>query len=459
MQKSKVPFSHQLGYGIGVYGYGLTTQMISSYLIFYGTAVLRLPGGWIGLMVSLSVLWDGVSDPLMGYISDNTRSSLGKRHLYLLLGTLLMVAGNYALWTVNPSLSPTIKFLWLFVILLLHKTFITVYATPYNALGAEMTMDYDNRSAIQGVKTVFFILSILSVTAIGMLVFFKPSLDYPLGQLNPDAYRNMALTVSGLTLFTGLFTYFTTAGYRSRDDKKDRPNFSLFLTRVNFALKEPQFRSVLLGYLFTNLAAALIGTIGLHVFTYTFVFNNVEIATIFGVQFLMSILFQPFWVFISKKHDKKNVVIAGLKIAIAGSSLLFIMVLFKDFVSGHFEVMLLYAVIVGFGTSGLFSLPFSMVADTVDIEEHIHGVRNEGVYYGLLNFGYKISQALGIFCFGLLLDLIGFDSSLATQTPFTLYALGLLLPLGTITAMILSKSSFEKYTLTREYLASIQKKL
>jgi len=114
---------------------------------------------------------------------------------------------------------------------------------------------------------------------------------------------------------------------------------------------------------------------------------------------------------------------------------------------------------VGFGTSGLFSLPFSMVADTVDIEEHIHGVRNEGVYYGLLNFGYKISQALGIFCFGLLLDLIGFDSSLATQTPFTLYALGLLLPLGTITAMILSKSSFEKYTLTREYLASIQKKL
>jgi len=273
MQKSKVPFSHQLGYGIGVYGYGLTTQMISSYLIFYGTAVLRLPGGWIGLMVS-----------------HNTRSSLGKRHLYLLLGTLLMVAGNYALWTVNPSLSPTIKFLWLFVILLLHKTFITVYATPYNALGAEMTMDYDNRSAIQGVKTVFFILSILSVTAIGMLVFFKPSLDYPLGQLNPDAYRNMALTVSGLTLFTGLFTYFTTAGYRSRDDKKDRPNFSLFLTRVNFALKEPQFRSVLLGYLFTNLAAALIGTIGLHVFTYTFVFNNVEIATIFGVQFLMSIL-------------------------------------------------------------------------------------------------------------------------------------------------------------------------
>ncbi len=459
MQKIKVPFTHQLGYGIGVYGYGLTTQMISSYFIFYGTAVLRLPGGWIGLMVSLSVLWDGVSDPMMGYISDNTRSPLGKRHLYLLLGTILMTVGNYAMWTVDPSLGPAAKFLWLFIILMALKTFITIYATPYNALGAEMTMDYDHRSAIQGVKTVFFILSILSVTAIGMLVFFRPTLAYPLGQLNPKAYRNMAVTISALTLLTGLVTYFSTRKYLTRDQKEEKPNFKRFMTRIRFAFGEDQFRSVLLGYLFTNLAAALIGTIGLHVFTYTFAFNNVEIAVIFGLQFLMSILFQPFWVHIAKTFDKKNVVISGLKIAIFGSSLLFFMVVFKDFVSGHYTIMLVYAIIVGFGSSGLFSIPFSMVADTVDIEEHLHGVRNEGVYYGLLNFGYKISQALGIFLFGLLLDLIGFDSSLPSQTPFTLYALGFMLPLGTIGAMALAKESFKKYTLTRDHLASIQKNL
>ena len=110
MNNTNISYKNQIGYGIGNYGYGLISQTISSYLVFYGTVVLFVPGKLIGLIVSISILWDAISDPLMGYISDNTKSKFGRRHIYILLGTLLMAASNYFLWTISPEVSTLSKF-------------------------------------------------------------------------------------------------------------------------------------------------------------------------------------------------------------------------------------------------------------------------------------------------------------------------------------------------------------
>lgn len=459
MKERIVSFRYQLGYGIGNYGYGLISQMISSYLVFYGTAVLLIPGSLIGLVVSLSIVWDAVSDPLMGYFSDNTKSFMGRRHIYILLGTLLLTFTNYFLWTVNPELTVFTKFMWIFISVMLLKTFITIFITPYNALGAELITDYDGRSSIQAVKAVFFLFSILSVTAISMLVFFRPTLEYPRGQLNPDAYKYMAITISIIMLITGLITFFST--YKFRESSSAITNLGLkhFLKSVKVAFQSGDYRAVAFGYLFTNLASALIGTIGLHVFTFTFNMNNYKIAIIFGFQFLVCIIAQPFWIKLSRKLDKKETIMLGLKISIFGSLIMLVLVGFRDAVRLHYEWMLIYSFVVGFGISGLFSLPLSMLADTVDLEEYHHGMRNEGVYYGLLNFAYKISQALAILLFGIVLDLIGFNANLSIQSNSTLNILGILLPLGSIIAFLLSKKAYESYTLNRDNLKEIQDEL
>lgn len=458
-QTQKVPIPHQFGYGIGVYGYGLTTQMISSYLVFYGTTILYLPGRLIGFIVALSVLWDAVSDPIMGYLSDSTHSRWGKRHPYLAIGTAAMVVGTYFLWTIDPDLTLAVKFTWVFLSVMSLKTFITVYITPYNALGAEMTTDYDGRSSIQAVKTVFFLLSILSVTAISMIVFFRPTAEYPYGQFNPDAYRNMALTIMVITLLTGAIAFLSTFRYRSRHDPEIKMSFGTFWRSVRIAWLGKDYRSVVLGYLFTNLASALIGTIGLHVFTFTFLMDNVQIGVIFGLQFMVSIISQPFWIAYSKRHDKKVTVQHGLYLSILGTLILLGLVLVRTWVHAHYQWLFIYATVVGFGTSSLFSIPFSMIADTVDIEEQTHGKRNEGVYFGLVNFGYKISQSLAILLFGFLLDLIGFDSHLTVQSAATSVGLGLSLPLGSLMAFLLSLNAYRHYSLDRTRLAEIQDQL
>ncbi|MBN2260598.1 MAG: MFS transporter [Clostridiales bacterium] len=459
MKTRIISFNYQLGYGIGNYGYGLISQMVSSYLIFYGTVILKIPGSLIGLVVSLSILWDAISDPLMGYFSDNTKSFMGRRHIYILIGTILMAATNYFLWTVTPGISVYSKFIWIFTSVMLLKTFITIFITPYNALGAELISDYDGRSTIQAVKTVFFLASILSVTAISMFVFFRPTVQYPVGQLNPDAYKYMAITISTLILITGLITFFSTYKFRGSSTTNLNIGFKEFLRSIKIAFKSNDYRSVALGYLYTNLASALIGTIGLHVFTYTFYMNNYKIGIIFGFQFIVSMISQPFWIKLSKKLDKKDTIMLGLKISIIGSFIMLALVGFRDIVKLHYEIMLIYALVVGFGTSGLFSLPLSMLADTVDLEEFNHGMRNEGVYYGLLNFAYKISQSLAILLFGIVLDLIGFDANLSVQNNYTLVVLGILLPFGSIISFLLAKKAYTNYSLNREILLEIQNKL
>lgn len=461
MNNTTISYKNQIGYGIGNYGYGLISQTISSYLVFYGTAVLFVPGKLIGLIVSVSILWDAISDPLMGYISDNTKSKFGRRHIYILFGTLLMAAANYFLWTINLEISMISKFSLVFLNMILLKTFITIFITPYNALGAELITDYDGRSSIQAIKTVFFLISILSISSISMFIFFTPTAEYPIGQLNPTAYKNMAIAISIIMFITGLISCFSTIKYRNNlhNDYNTKSNLKDFLNSVKIAIKSSDYRSVLLGYLYTNLASVLIGTIGLHVFTFTFNMNNSTIGIIFGVQFITSILAQPIWLKIAKKIDKKKTILLGLNISIFGCMILLILVFFKDLIAINYSFMLIYAIVIGFGSSGLFFLPYSMVTDTVDLEELNHGKRNEGVYFGLLNFGYKISQSLAILLFGILLDLIEFNPTVVSNSNNTLLLLGASLPIGCIIAFLLSKYSYSKYSLNREKLFEIQEKI
>lgn len=459
----KVRLAVILGYSAGNFGYGLISQTLSSYLVFFSTVILKMPGSLIGLIISVSVIWDAVSDPVMGYFSDNTVSRYGKRHPYILIGALFGAAANIMLWSSNGFDSLWGKFIWILTSVLLIKTFMTVFITPYSALGAELSTDYYERSLIQAIKTAFFLIAILLVTAGYMFVFFKPTPEYPIGQLNPRAYRQVAIISSMIMIATGLITYFSTQKHIVEEDttQKQSGKFQLkeFSKKIKFSIQHKDFRAVFQGYLFTNLAAAIITTIGLHTFTYTFGLDNYKIGIVLGTQFVVCTLAQPIWVKISERIDKNNSVKLGLKISMVGCVILMLFVLFREEVKQNFEYLLVYSLVIGFGTSGLFSLPLSMVADTVDQQEHKTGERNEGIYYGMLTFGYKISQSIAIFLLGILLDLIRFDASLPVQSSMTEILLGACLALGSITAFTFASIAYRQYSLDAKAIEHIQGEL
>ncbi len=458
-----IPLMDKIGYGTGNFGFGIVFQVIATYLIFYTTAILRIPGSIIGTAVSLSVIWDGVTDPMMGYISDQTRLRwFGRRHAYILFGTIAMAVVNYFLWVIDPGLSVATKTFAVLTYVILVKTFMTIYSVPYTALGAELSRDYDERSSIQGIRTVFFLSGLFIATVMGMYLFFRPTLEFPQGQLNPIAYRNIGLTSSVTALLFGLVCFFSTKKYipflPQTNPDAGKPDFRLskLVGDVAKALKNADYKYVVVGYLFTNIASALIGTIGLHVFTYTFLFTNFDIAIVIGVQFGVSILSQPLWIMISKRIDKKPAVKLGLMMAMLGAFYFLILVFVRGAVHGNVLYFMPFAILAGFGTGGLFSLPLSMIADTIDVEELSTGERNEGIYYGCLTLCYKLSQAIAIFLLGVVLDIIRFDSSLFYQPKHTVIILGLILSLGSVISMIFALVFYGRYSLNKGKIDSIQ---
>lgn len=461
----KIPLLDKIGYGSGNFSAGVSSQVIGTYLVFYCTAVLHIPGSLVGLAVSLSIIWDAITDPLMGYFSDMTKSKLfGRRHQYILIGGIGLGISNYLLWSISLGLSNYLKFAIIFFLILIIKTFSTIYVTPYTALGAELSNDYNERTSIQSIKTIFFLLGLAFVSVLGMFIFFRSTPDFPSGQLNPSSYNSMGIFSSILIIIFALVCFYSTKKYipiLSNQAEKEIGHVNLKTLHSSFKeiFLNKSFRYVAFAFMFTNIASALVANTGLHVYTYTFSLSSQQIALIVGIQLLTSILSQPIWALASKKLDKKPSMILGIIICIISSLLFLILVFMKKHVMGNEFYFIPFAVIAGFGTGGLFTLPFSMIADVIDLDELNTGKRAEGSYYGCLTLFYKLSQSITLLFIGFVLDLVKFDASLPLQAENTVIILGLMLSIGSGLSFIAALVSISGYNLNKFTVENIQKKI
>lgn len=448
------------GYGIGNFGYGVISQAVSTFLMFYATAVLGMNGAWVGMLVSIGVIWDAVSDPIMGYLSDQTRSRrFGRRHLYLWIGGIGIALSNALLWYIQPEMSLTVKLVSMATWILVLKTFLTVYITPYTALSAELTDGYEERTKIQAVKTAFFLLGIFFTAALGLVLFFRPTADYPVGQLNPAGYQAMGTATSVLMLLSMAVVILSTRHMipylNGRILSAGQMGAGHFMQSIRHAFTNKDYAAVVLGYLFTNLSSALINTIGLHVFTYTFSLNSTGIAVIVGTQIIVSILSQPAWAALSDKLEKRELIKLGLQISIVGCLYFMLMVIFRNYFEFQFYHLIPFSLLAGFGTGGLYTLPQSMVADTVDVNALEVGMRQEGVFYGCMTLSYKLSQSVAIFLLGFVLELSGFNPDLGAQAHNTGLVLGLVLSIGGILFFLMAYWTYKHYTLDRQRISEV----
>ncbi len=335
----------KIGYGTGNLTYGLISQVVATYIVVFGTNILGISAALIGTAVSLSVIWDAVSDPIMGYISDNTfLKRFGRRHLYLIVGLVGMAIFNMLIWNIPSSYPGPVKYILLILFLLFIKTFITIYTTPYTALGAELSNDYNERSVIQGIRTVFFRIGIMIATVGSLFLIFNPTPEYPLGQTNPEAYKVLALITTLIGLVGGVFCITSTFSCiphimeKVHCERKKQKISSLFRESIN-TFKNTHFRKVVFGYLMANISGALVTTLGLHVYTYTFGMDNKQTSITMAMIFVMAVGGQPFWIFIAEKTDKKTSVIFALLLSMSGCALFIILVITGVNINGGFALI------------------------------------------------------------------------------------------------------------------------
>ncbi len=367
-------------------GQGFMFLFTGMYLLKFSTDVLGIAPGVMGVIFLLSRLWDAGSDPLAGYLSDATRSRLGRRRPWMIAGAIPVGLVFYAMWAPPLQLgSGTALAIWMGVAIILFYTGMTVFNMPHDSLAAELSDSYEDRNRIFGIRRAFFgVGTIFVFLGIGWL----SSTETP--RQDAQLFAAIAAVVTaGCMLLTGVFI-------------RERPEFQGRGARKPFRAFAEVFRNpharLLLGVFFLQqVGVGAVSFMGAYYAEY--VLGDPEIfAPMMGSLFVVSLLSIPGWIWLGQRFDKKVLMLASMWIV--GGALFCLGFLSEG------DNMLVYAVacVAGLAVGGLDVLFPSMQADVIDYDELRSDERKEGVYFAAWAFAAKsatgISAALAGFALG-----------------------------------------------------------
>lgn len=449
----KLSSGTKLCYAIGNLGYGTISQTLSTFIMFFGTSVLGIKGTLVGLCVAIAAFWDGLSDPIMGYISDTYSSGrFGRRLGYLLIGTIGMAIFNILLWSVPMQFGQVAKFFWLLLMLIILETTNTLFATPYVALGIDLAPGYNEQSSLQAYKTVFLILGMV-LPSVFMMVFMPGGTQ---GQLSKNSYMYISYVSSALALVCGLVCVFGTKNAvkqlpKYQPQKKQKNAFFKIFFNFFVTLRRKNYGAIILSYSVSLIAAAFLTSVGMHLFTYSFHFNSLQISLLMTILFLGAIASQPVWIYISRRIDKKPALRLAYVLILVGIAVTAIVFLLREVlgVGTSFLLCLFCMMFCGFGTGALYSLPISMFADNVTLDKLKTGENKSATYSGYMTFAYNISNSIALLVIGVLLDIIKFDASMPVQALRVQNALGVIVFGGCAFAILFAMLILSKYSLKR----------
>ena len=188
-------------YGFGAAAYGVKDNGFSYFLMIYYSQVLGLPASLAGLALMIALIFDAISDPLVGFWSDNTHSRWGRRHPFMYASALPVAVCYFFLWTPPiEQLSQLGLFLYLTAVSILIRFLITLYEIPSTSIVAELTEDYDERTSLLSLRYLFGWYGGLSMAVLAWGVFLADTPEYPNGVLNPAGYHSYGLVGAGIIL-------------------------------------------------------------------------------------------------------------------------------------------------------------------------------------------------------------------------------------------------------------------
>jgi Na+/melibiose symporter-like transporter len=449
--------THMIALGVGDLGFSLISCTVATYIMTFGTMAIGISGTLMGIAIAIGTIFDAVSDPLIGYWSDNSRNrTFGKRHLFMLVGIIGMMATSYFIWNVPSDISEIAKFIWFACGLTVLRSFNTLYYTPACAFSVEVSNDYNERSTIQAFRSVFYIVGMILPVVIMSNFQNKYALKDELGniiikgQFFAQGYQDFANVAIGICIVTSIILFATTFSdaravrdRKKQEKPKPRPTLKQVLHDFFNVMKSKDMRSIIFGYAISMISATLIISLGFHVFTFTFELSTTQMYTIMGALLIMTVAGQPLWPKLSKKYDKKRSMIVGLSISLFGCILLFINWGLRDQINSLLLTsqwgllpLIITMMICGLGTGVLYSMPLALIGDAVVKNSRDDKSEKTGTYAGMMTFANKVSQSITQLIAGILLDVIGFQSASAYQSYETSSKIGLILCIGVTAAII-----------------------
>ena len=401
--------------GAGQLVESVSTTVFSTFLFFFYTALLGAPGSLVGAATALSLAIDAIADPLLGSLSDNTRSRWGRRVPFLLVGAPLVALGVGLAFSPPHGLSSGGLFFWLVGVSLVMRFAVSTFHVPFLALGAELATDYTERSRVVAWRMLFSIVGPLVVMFLGYKVF----LGGPEGLKNARGYAPLAWASAAMIIAGGLIAV---AGVRRYAGSLPvaAPNLTALHRRLFAELAEifrnPSFRVMFSCSVLFYAAQGMAGSLGQYMFVFVWKVSSDQIFLIFLCLYVGLMIGVPIAPLLARRLEKKVIVIMGLVmfcIAQGGLSSLRALGLFTPTGAAVLLPLGINSVMAGMGLTFTTIAVGSMMADAADEHDYLFGTRREGLYFAGLGFAAKAATGLGALLAGVALDLIAFPKSAA----------------------------------------------
>jgi oligogalacturonide transporter len=388
----KLSWWAKIGYGLGdIYGGG-SGVIISFYYLIFLTDVIRISPALAGTVILISKIYDSITDPFEGLIADRTRTKLGRRRPYLLIGIPLIFLSFFALYYPYQMESETARFVSVVLSYLFFSTVVSIVMLNYNALHSEITLDYNERSSLSSIRIFFSTLSSI-VAALVPLEIVKAFPDVHMG------YIVMALVFGA---FFALPFIATVAAVKERPEFQRPPEAFDWRRAFIEPFKNRTFVYTLAMYLFAFVAIDTVSVIVAYFVKY-YLLRSGEVSFVNGALLIAQVISLPFYVAYSKRTSKVRGYIIGLGIWVI--AMLFSFLLSPDAASFWVYV---FASIVGLGTGGVVVMIYAIFPDIPDVDELRSGERREAIYSALVTFIRKFSSALAIFAVSLAIGWAGY---------------------------------------------------
>ena len=407
-----LPLRRIVNYNLPTLGIGFMFFLVTLYLMKFATDVLLIAPAAMGLIFGLSRIWDAITDPVVGYLSDRTNTAMGRRRPWMLACIPFVCGTFYMMWNPPASLGPSSSIAWMAVAVLAFYTAMTAFTVPHVSLGAELTVNYHERNRVFGVRHMaYYIGAMIALIAMYMLI----------GADEPRAVAfDISLLVGAVTALLLVWMFFTTS---ERPEYQGRGETNVF-TAFGDVMKNSHARLLLLVFFIENIGAATIGILTPYIAQY--IVGTPELTVVYILSYLVpSVGSVPFWLPISRRIGKKNLWLFSLMVTGVGFGSMYFV--------GEGDVWLYasLAFVCGLGAgSGALVAP-SIQADIIDFDEYQSGKRKEGAYFAAWNFVHKSATGITLMLTGFVLGLSGFvpNEPQSELTKFAIIALYTLFPL------------------------------
>jgi Na+/melibiose symporter-like transporter len=408
----------KLAYGLGAMAFGIKDQGFNALLMLYYNQVIGLPAGWVGLAIGIATLVDAFSDPVIGHFSDHLHSRWGRRHPFMYGSALPITLGYLLLWG-PPSASHEVLFAWLLVTSIVVRVGISAYEIPSNALIAEFSNDYDERTNLSTWRALFIAVGNVGMTIVVFKLFLRPTAEQPVGQLNAAGYLTYSYVAAALMLTAVLTSALGThrrIAFLQKPLASDHVGFAGLLSGLKTLFTDRAYASVIACMFFFSIATGLAITLNVYVATYFWRINADQLAALGGGAALGVLLALAVAPPLAKRFGKKSMCIGLYSLALAGCCVpvaLGLLGIMPREISRLLPWLILgNAIVIGSIIGGVI-MGTSMIADTADHIALKTGRRMEGLMASALVMINKGVSGMGVFLSGIVLTAIGFPEKAA----------------------------------------------